>query len=78
MGAYVLLRLRAALQAHPLPNLQETAVPLDKRSLSVQIIYTLADLARGQKMQYGAFFASVGISVVWDGYFDGVIETQGC
>ena len=41
-------------------------VPLDDRGLSVQIVSTLPDLARAQKMQYAAFVASEGLLVVWD------------
>ena len=32
----------------------------------MQIVSTLADLARAQKMQYAAFVASEGLLVVWD------------
>ena len=47
-------------------NPDATTVPLDDRGLSVQIVSTLADLARAQKMQYAAFVASEGLLVVWD------------
>ena len=41
-------------------------VPLDDRGLSVQIVSTLPDLARAQKMQYAAFVAAEGLLVLWD------------
>lgn len=47
-------------------NPQATSVPLDDNGLSVQVVPTLADLARAQKMQYAAFVAREGILVVWD------------
>lgn len=47
-------------------NPNATTVPLDDRGLSVQVVSTLADLARAQKMQYAAFVASEGLLVVWD------------
>ena len=43
-----------------------SSVPLDDRGLSVQVVSTLADLPRAQKLQYAAFIASEGFLVVWD------------
>ena len=45
---------------------EASSVPLDDRGLSVQVVRTLADLSRAQKMQYAAFVASEGLLVVWD------------
>ena len=47
-------------------NPQATTVPLDDAGMSVQVVATLADLARAQKMQYAAFVAKEGLLVVWD------------
>lgn len=47
-------------------NPQATSLPLDDNGQSVQVVHTLADLARAQKMQYAAFVAREGILVVWD------------
>ena len=47
-------------------NPHATSVPLDEKGLSVQVMPTLADLSRAQKMQYAAFIASEGLLVVWD------------
>ena len=41
-------------------------VPLDDQGLSVQMVRTLSDLPRAQKMRYAAFVASERILVVWD------------
>jgi len=50
------------LDYHP----DATAVPLDDKGLSVQVVPTLSDLSRAQKMQYAAFIASERLLVVWD------------
>ena len=43
-----------------------SSVPLGDKGLSVQVVPTLADLPRAQKMQYAAFVASEALLVVWD------------
>lgn len=47
-------------------NRDATSVPLDSKGLSLQVMPSLSDLARAQKMQYAAFIAEEGLLVVWD------------
>jgi len=47
-------------------NPEANSVPLDDTGLSIQVVSTLVELARAQKMQYAAFVAQEGILVVWD------------
>ncbi len=47
-------------------NPQALSVPLDDTGLSIQVVPTLHDLARAQKLQYAAFVAKVGLLVVWN------------
>ncbi|KAL6722080.1 hypothetical protein ACLMJK_001185 [Lecanora helva] len=54
--------IQAFLDYHP----DATSVPLDDKGLSIQVMPTLADLPRAQKLQYAAFIASEGLLVVWD------------
>ncbi len=47
-------------------NPQAITVPLNDTGLSVQVVPTLSDLARAQKLRYAAFVAKVGLLVVWE------------